>query len=154
MIIKKMSGTLAVAAVLLGMNSVAMADCDMVISDIVTKADEIRDCYLGTDDNAANDPIWQWKGKPSCAVNDKVAKSLYVERVDDTPPPKVKGKATAAGAANDFADGKYEAGQEKLQGFIDTLMYAARTLGPVEQGREDDLVTWALGVQTDALACQ
>lgn len=153
MIIKKMSGTLAVAAVLLGLNTVAMADCDMVISDIVTKADEIRDCYVGTDDNAANDPIWQWKGKPSCAVNDKVAKSLYVDRVDDTPPPKVKGKAEAAGAANDFADGKYEAGQEKLQSFIDTLMYAARTLEG-QQTREDDLVDWALGVQIDALACQ
>ena len=152
MTIKKLSGSLVAATLIFGLNSVAMADCADVILDIQTKADEIRDCYIGDDDNAANDPIWQHKGKPSCFVNDKVTNKLYVER-DDTPPPKNKGKAEAAGAAQDFASGKYDAGQAKLQDFIDTLLYSAKALDG-QQGRENALVEWAVGMQTEAMACQ
>ena len=149
--ISKLSGSFVAATLMIGLNSVAMADCDTVIAEIIEKADQIR--YCSTTDPAAGDaPIWQWKGKPSCVINDKVTNKLYVER-DDTPPPTNKGKAEAAGAAQDFGSGKYDAGQAKLQDFIDTLLYSAKALDG-QQGREDDLVTWAVGMQTEAMACQ
>ena len=158
MIIKKMSGTLAVVAVLLGMNSVAMADCDSAILSMQGKANELKGCGLtgsDTDTLVYNDLIWKYKGSPDCAVNYKLARSLYVERIEGGIPPKTKkGKPTHAGAANDFAGGKYEAGQEKLASFIDTLMYGAKTIDKDAQDKEDDLVEWAMGVQTEAMDCQ
>ena len=91
--IKKMSGTLAVVAVLLGMNSVAMADCDSAILSMQGKANELKGCGLtgsDTDTLVYNDLIWKWKGSPDCAVNYKLAKSLYVERIEGGIPPKTK----------------------------------------------------------------
>ena len=152
MTIKKLSGSLVAATMILGLNSVAMADCDTVILEITEKADEIRFCTTTGDPTQGDAPIWQHKGKPSCVVNDKVTNKLDVER-DDTPPPKNNGKAERAGAAQDFSTGKYDAGQQKLQDFIDTLLFSAKAL-PGQQGREDELVDWAVQMQTDAMACQ
>ena len=152
--IKKMSGSLVAATLLLGLNTVAMADCNDVIADITQTADEIRFCTTTNDPTKGDAPIWQYKGKPSCVVNDKVSKKLYAERDESVPPRKNNPKQTHRGAANDFMDGKYDAGQQKLQDFIDTLMYAAKALDG-QQGREDALVKWAVGVQNDAMAfCQ
>ena len=150
--ISKLSGSLVAATLILGLNSVAMADCDEVIFLIEEKADEIRFCTTTDDPTKGDAPIWQHKGKPSCYVNDKVSNKLFVER-DETPPPKNKGKAEAAGAAQDFGSGKYDAGQAKLQDFIDTLIYSAKALEG-QQSREDELRDWAIAMQIEAMVCQ
>lgn len=152
--ISKLSGSLVAATLILGLNAVATADlseeCLDVIADIEGQAASIRQCDKNGLDYPT--PIWQYKGTKGdgCVVHEKVARKLDEDRTEP-PPPIKKGNNVAAGAANDFLNGKYDAGQAKLQDFIDTLMYAAKA---VDQEREDALVEWAVGVQTDAMACQ
>lgn len=153
--IKKMSGSLVAATLLLGLNTVAMADCADVITEIELKANALR-CTTSSSGgqwDPAN-PIWQYKGTKGdgCVIHEKLARKLDEERTE--PPPKInKNKTnTEAGAANNFRNGKYEAGQQSLQDFIDTMLYAAKTKDG-QQGEEDALVDWAMTMQIDALAC-
>ena len=153
--IKKMSGSLVAATLLLGLSTVVMADCDDVIYEIELKADALRcdpDPDIGWD---AKNPIWQYKGTKGdgCVIHQKLAKKLNEVRTE--PPPKINKKGTnfAAGAANNFRNGKYEAGQQRLQDFIDTMMYAAKAHDD-QQGEEDALVEWATGIQTEAMVCR
>ena len=156
MTIKKLSGSLVAATLILGLNSVAMADlseeCLDAIADIEGQAASLLQCDKNGIDYPT--PIWQYKGTKGdgCVIHQKVSRKLNeVRDPNDPPPPIKKGGNTAAGAANDFRNGKYDAGQAKLQDFIDTLLFAAKA---VDQAREDELVDWAIGVQTDAMACQ
>lgn len=136
--IKKMSGSLVAATLLLGLNTVATADCATVISDTEALAQALRcnvDGGLWANDNA----IWQWKGKGSkgCAVHVKLAKQLNEERDEydeDTMPPykgakNKNGNNTAAGAANDLRNGKLESALAHYQTFMDTILYSSRLNG-------------------------
>ena len=133
--IKKMSGSLVAATLLLGLNTVAMADCATVISDTEDLAAMLRcEVDVGTWDN--NNAIWQWKGKGSmgCAVHRKLAKQLNEERDEydsETMPPykgakNKNGNNVAAGAANDLRNGKFESALAHYQTFMDTIMYSAK----------------------------
>ena len=145
--IKKMSGSLAVAIAVLGLSSVATADCLDTITEIEMKAVELRCSDTTYNKDTA---IWQYKRNgDGCVIHAKLARKLNEERTK--PPPRInkKGTNTAAGAANSFANGKYEAGLASLQDFIDTMLYSAKA-NPGKQGEEDLLVEWATDVYTEA----
>ena len=154
MIIKKMSGTLAVAAVLLGLNTVAMADlsedCLDTIASIELKAAELR--YCSSTDDAIPGPIWQYKRNgDGCVIHEKLARKLDELRTEE-PPPVKKGKNTSSGAANDFLNGKFEAGYLKLMDFSYALD-ASRVIEG-QESRDAAVRTWIGETLTDALACQ
>ena len=147
--IKKMSGSLAVAIAVLGLSSVATADCLDTITEIEHMADELR-CSTVDGDYNRDTAIWQYKRNgDGCVIHSKLARKLNEERTE--PPPRINKKRTntAAGAANSFANGKYEAGLASLQDFIDTMLYSAKA-NPGKQGEEDLLVEWATDVYTEA----
>ena len=153
MTIKKLSGSLAVAMAVFGLSGAAIADdhlqsCQDVIIEIELKADALRCGPYGWDPTM---PIWQFRGTKGdgCVVHEKLARKLNEERTE--PPPKINKKGTndAAGAANSFANGKYEAGLLSLQEFVDTMLYAAN-VKPGMQGEEDALVEWGSDIYTAA----
>ena len=156
--IKKISGTLAVAVSVLVLSGPVMADWDEcldVVTEIELKAHELR-CDKSTHGGSwdSKNPIWQYKGTKGdgCVIHDKLGRKLFEPRTE--PPPKINKHGTndAAGAANSFRYGKYETGQQSLQDFIDTMLYAAK-VKKGQQGEEDALVKWATGIQTDAMVC-
>ena len=154
MIIKKMSGAVAVAAVLLGMNTVAMADlsedCLDAIASIELKAAELR--YCSSVDDATPGPIWQYKKNgDGCVIHEKLARKLDELRTEE-PPPVKKGKNTSSGAANDFLNGKFDAGYLKLTDFSYALDASRVIKG--EESRDTAVHTWIEGMLVDALACQ
>ena len=126
--IKKMSGSLVAATLLLGLNTVVMADelCDKAVSAAITPtedlANELRckltDVYELDRMWPSEYPIWKWKGKvhKGCAIHEKLAKQLNELRDEydpDTMPPykgaKTKsGNNAAAGAANELRNGNIE----------------------------------------------
>ena len=145
--IKKMSGSLAVAIAVLGLSSVATADCLDTITEIEMKAVELRCSDTGYNTDTA---IWQYKRNgDGCVIHSKLARKLNEVRTEEPPRINKKGTNTAAGAANSFANGKYEAGLASLQDFIDTMLYSAKA-NPGKQGEEDLLVEWATDVYTEA----
>ena len=148
--IKKMSGSLAVAIAVLGLSGVAAADCQDTITEIELMADELR-CSTVDGDYNRDTAIWQYKGTKGdgCVIHSKLARKLNEVRTEEPPRINKKGTNTAAGAANSFANGKYEAGLASLQEFIDTMLYSAKA-NPGKQGEEDLLVEWATDVYTEA----
>ena len=141
--IKKMSGSLVAATLMLGLNTIAMADCGTVIEDTEDLATALRcindDGYWANNPDSSTNAIWQWKGKGSmgCAVHVKLARQLNEEREEynpDTMPPykgaKTKnGNNTAAGAANDLRNGKLKSALAHYQTFMDTIRDSAKLNG-------------------------
>ena len=144
--IKKMSGSLVAATLMLGLSGQAMAeDCGAYVD----LADEIQ-CHAGnlTCDityidgefeslswidvdgiKEWNAPIWQHKGKVGengCTVHSSLVKQLYTPH-DSPPKGRGKSKAVAKGAANDLRDGKLDSAIQHLCNFIETIVYNART---------------------------
>ena len=141
--IKKMSGSLVAATLMLGLNTIAMADCGAVIQETEDLATALRcikdDGYWANNPDSSTNAIWQWKGKGSmgCAVHLKLARQLNEEREEynpDTMPPykgaKTKnGNNTAAGAANDLRNGKLKSALAHYQTFMDTIRDSAKLNG-------------------------
>lgn len=81
-------------------------------------------CSPGTGANPGTwpyDAIWQKRGEGSCEVQDSLAKKLNEEREfaeGDKPPRNKNNTNTAAGAANDVANGKYLSAVDKLDAFV------------------------------------
>ena len=148
MSIKKLSGSLAVAIAVLGLSGAAMADCEDVIIEIERQADALRCEPDGLWD--ATMPIWQYKRNgDGCVVHERLARKLNEVRTEEPPRINKKQTNTAKGAANSFANGKYEAGLLALQDFIDKMLYSSTT-NPGMQGEEDALVAWATDIYTEA----
>ena len=64
-------------------------------------------------------PIWQKRGGGSCEVQDSLARKLNENREEGTKPPRnKKGTNAVAGAANDVANGKYDAAVKKIDSFV------------------------------------
>ena len=137
--IKKMSGSLVAATLLLGLNTVVMADehCDKAVSDAITQTEELATVLRCKSDGLwpSDNPIWVWKGKAimGCTVHEKLAKQLNEEREEDLEPmPPYKGKKTkngnnvAAGAANDLRNGKIESALGHYLTFMDVIYSSAK----------------------------
>jgi len=127
----KVCGSLAVAASILGMSGIAMADdyvCvddTTLIGDLVATAFALR-CETGvTPDGGWNpdNPIWRKGQTESCDIQNSLAKQLDEPRDETTEPPpykgnKGKGNNVAAGAANDLFNGKVEDARLHLLNYI------------------------------------
>jgi len=130
--IRKSMTAIGAALMVVGMSGPASAfecgdpqspDPALISTNLVALATELR-CSPGTEANPGawtGAPIWQKRGEGDCEVQESLAKKLNEERdfeEGDKPPRNKNNTNTAAGAANDVANGKYLSAVDKLDAFV------------------------------------
>lgn len=169
----KLSTALGAGVVALSMGQAAMADmvcpylADPSYDTANLRSDLVRDlpmvatslrCDTDSGTWPNGNPIWKYRSSgDGCLVHSKLAKLLDEPRDSlSSPPPIKKGGNTAAGAANDLANGKDDEALTKLYEFVNTILYSAKlnpNFAPIAGKTAADKAADFRGIAEGAIAC-